>query len=156
MYGKHFESMYEGSMYGAGLAVFAVWGYVISHMREGCVELNSKKLSDTLGGSIKDIDSAIEYLQSPDSKSRNKAHNGRRLIKQGEYQYFVPSWEFYHNIRKAEERREYNRIMQREHRSRKKIKPPSAEYLDREQRYAEADGNGEVSKADAIASEGLR
>ena len=30
MYGKHFASMYEGSLYGSGAVVFAVWGYVIA------------------------------------------------------------------------------------------------------------------------------
>ena len=32
MYGKHFASMYEGSLYGSGAVVFAVWGYVIAEV----------------------------------------------------------------------------------------------------------------------------
>lgn len=116
MYGKHFESMYEGSMYGAGIAVFAVWGYVISHAHFGRVELNPKKLADTLGGKQEEIEAAIEYLQRADSESRNKEHEGRRMIKEGEFQYFLPSWKKYQTIRNAEERREYNRVKQAESR----------------------------------------
>ena len=52
MWAKHFKSMYEGSMYGAGLAVFAVWGYTIANARKVVVELNPKRVADTLGGSV--------------------------------------------------------------------------------------------------------
>jgi hypothetical protein len=120
MYGKHFESMYEGSMYGAGLSVFAVWGYVIAHVRKSKVELNPKKLSDTLGGSVEEIEEAINTLMSPDPDSRHKEHDGRRLIREGQFQYFVPSWESYQGIRNADDRREYNRLKQQEYRKRRK------------------------------------
>lgn len=113
--------MYEGSMYGAGLAVFAVWGYVIAHVRKSRVELNPRKLSDTLGGDIKDIEEAIKFLMSPDPHSRHKEHEGKRLLKEGEFQYFVPSWESYQLIRNAEDRRIYNRQKQAEYRKRRKV-----------------------------------
>jgi hypothetical protein len=127
MYGKHFESMYEGSMYGAGLGVFAVWGYVISHSRKGRVELNPVKLADTLGGTVEEIEKAIKVLRSPDPRSRNKLHEGKRLVKEGEYQYFIPSWETYHEMKNADDRREYNRIKQREYRERKRHTPLAGE-----------------------------
>lgn len=120
MYGKHFESMYEGSMYGAGLAVFAVWGYVISHARDGRLELQPRKLADTLGGEVDEINSAITFLMQPDPTSRNKDCDGRRLIKEGEFQYSVPSWECYYKIKNEDDRREYNRVMKRRERARKK------------------------------------
>ena len=110
-------------MYGAGISVFAVWGYVIAHTIKSRVELNPKKLSDTLGGSIEDVERAIEFLTSPDPQSRHKQHEGRRLIKEGQFQYFVPSWESYQAIRNADDRREYNRIKQAEYRARRKKKP---------------------------------
>lgn len=120
MYGKHYESMYEGSMYGAGIHVFAVWGYVIAKTRNGTVELNPKKLADTLGGTQQQIIDAIGRLCSADPNSRFKEHEGRRLIKEGEYQYRVPSWEFYQHIQNEEDRREYNRQKQAEYRARKR------------------------------------
>lgn len=118
MFGKHFESMYDGSMYGAGLAVFAVWGWIISHARAGVVELNPKRLADTLGGKEEEVQQALEYLQRPDPHSRFKACEGKRLVKEGEYQYRLPSWEYYQKIRSELDRREYNRQKQREHRER--------------------------------------
>ena len=110
MFGKIFESLYEGSMYGKGIAVFAVWGYVISKARAGRVELNPKKLADTLGGKIEEVEKAITFLCSPDPDSRNKDHGGCRMIKEGEYQYWIPNHAHYRNIRDEEARREYNRL----------------------------------------------
>lgn len=107
-------------MYGAGIAVFAVWGYVIAHARDGRVELNPKKLADTLGGTVEEIEQAIDYLCRPDPQSRHKEHEGRRLIKEGQFQYFAPSWKIYYRIKSEEERREYNRVKQAEHRQRRK------------------------------------
>jgi hypothetical protein len=112
MYGKHFESMYEGSMYGAGVVVFAVWGYVIAFTHKSRVELNPRKLADTLGGKVEEIEEAIKKLQEKDPESRNKEYEGRRLVKEGEYQYYVPSWESYQNLKNEDARREQNRLAQ--------------------------------------------
>ncbi len=54
MYGKHYASMYEGSMRGAGSAFFAVWGWIISHMMPDrihgtVVEINQEILAFVLG-----------------------------------------------------------------------------------------------------------
>lgn len=130
MYGKHFSSMYEGSMYGAGLNVFAVWGYVISNMHNGVIELNPVKLAHTLGGQVEDIQKAIEYLGSPDPSSRNKDDEGRRIIKQGQFQYYVSSWKYYRDIRNEIDRREYNRLAQARHRLKSKLTKKGKELFD--------------------------
>lgn len=150
MYGKHFESMYEGSMYGAGIAVFAVWGYVISHTRQSSVELNPKKLADTLGGTVKEIKEAVEFLMKPDADSRQKEHDGRRLIKEGEFQYRVPSWEYYYKMQSEEERREYNRVMKSRERARKKISSKIGGTTASERVREEALRNGDEHTVDRI------
>lgn len=124
MYGKHYESLYEGSMIGSGAIVFAVWGYVIAKQKPdrtygSQVCLNPKLLSPILGESEKDIVAAIQYLCSPDPQSRTKEHEGRRLIKLGEFDYQVVTGAKYRAIRSAEERRESNRIYQQRSRARK-------------------------------------
>ena len=152
MYGKHFESMYEGSMYGAGIAVFAVWGYAISHVRASMVELNPRLLSNTLGGTVEEVELAIEYLCKPDPESRHKEHGGRRLIREGQFQYFLPSWESYRKIRSADERREYNRVKQAEYRSKK---PKRGKPLKGEEAYVRAFEGGDEQRAESIVSRGL-
>lgn len=151
MYGKHFESMYDGSMYGAGIAVFAVWGYAISHTRKSRVELNPRKLADTLGGKIEEIEQAISFLRKPDPESRFKEHEGRRMIKEGEFQYFLPSWESHQAIRNADDRREYNRIKQKQRR----IKLRDG-LLPGEDRYLQAESKGATeSELDHIVNSHL-
>ena len=122
MFGKHFKSMYDGSMYGAGADVFAVWGYVIAHTVKSAVELNTRKLASSIGMPPERVQVAIDYLCQPDPHSRNTEHEGRRLVKEGAFQYRVPSHDLYNGIRNEEERREYNRLKQQAYRDRMKAR----------------------------------
>lgn len=123
MYGKHFESMYTGSMFGIGPVVFAVWGYVISHTKQDAfVELNPDLLGAILGCESEQVAGALEQLSSPDPKSRSKAEGGRRLIKEGQYIYRVVNYLAYREMRNDEERRTYNREKQRQSRARRQNK----------------------------------
>lgn len=112
--------MYTGSMYGAGINVFAVWNYIITNTHYGVIELNAEHLADTLGGKVEEVESAINFLSKPDPKSRSKAEGGRRIVKEGEYQYRVTNWETYQNLRKSQDLRDYNRNRQAIRRARMK------------------------------------
>lgn len=154
MYGKHYESMYDGSMYGAGLNVFAVWGYVISHAREGRIELLPRKLADTLGGTVDEVRAALDFLCSPDPESRNKDHEGRRLVLEGEFQYFMPSWEHYQKMMNEADRREYNRLAKRRERAAKAAKKSKKNApITGEGVAIRADGRGDQETFDRIAAE---
>jgi hypothetical protein len=84
------------------------------------VELNPQFLASILGATPERIEMALEYLCSPDSRSRNPDQDGRRLIKQGPFQYHVVSHQHYRDIRNEEDRRSYNRTKQAESRARRK------------------------------------
>lgn len=125
MYGKHFESLYEGSMIGAGAMVFAVWGYVIGKMKPDGkvgmqVRLNPKLLGPILGESPEEVEKAIDYLCQPDKHSTSKAEGGRRLVRLGEFDYRVVNGLKYRSIRNEEERREQNRSAQERFRLRQR------------------------------------
>lgn len=147
MYGKLFATMFEGSMYGAGPTVFSVMSYVIAHTQKARVELNPRLLAATIGTTQGEIKAAIDWLCRPDPESRNPAHDGRRLIKEGTYQYFVVSFDHYHAIRNEEERREYNRTKKAEERAKKKSKPLPGENL-----FAKAAERGDQQAMDRISS----
>src|ERR1700690_4578097 len=109
MYGKHFKSMYSGSLVGAGAPAFAVLGYVISNMVPhpsvgAQVELNPKLLAFIIGEPEEVIEKAIEKLCAPDPHSRTKEEEGRRLIRLGEFDYRVVNGAKYIAIRDNEER----------------------------------------------------
>lgn len=114
-------------MIGAGVAVFAVWNYCIAKNRSGVVELNPDLLAFILGAKSGEMAGAIEKLCSPDPKSRSKEFGGRRLIKEGEYQYRMVNWANYDSLKSAEDLREYNRRKQAEWRARQKAKKLNAQ-----------------------------
>ena len=130
MYGKHFASMYTGSMFGKPAIVFAVWGYVISHMREDrksgqtFVELNPTLLASVFATSPVDVCSGLDVLEGPDPASRTPEADGRRLIlmdhtrHMGPLLYQVVNGAKYHAIRDEEERRAYLRDAKRASRAR--------------------------------------
>lgn len=122
MYGRHYESMYNGSLVGAGSTVFAVWGYIIAHMKppEFDVELNPKLLAFILGDTNEAVLSAIDKLCSPDPKSRTKVEEGRRLLKKGEYLYHVVNGELYAKMRSHAERKAIWSELKRQQRQRQR------------------------------------
>lgn len=127
VYGKHFASMYTGSMVGAGFGAYAVMGYVIANQvpdRElgFYVELNARVLAAVFGEPEKEIERAIEYLCAPDPSSRTLAEGGRRLIKKGQFAYQVVNGKVYHEIRNEDERRRQNREAQQRRREKQRGK----------------------------------
>ncbi len=120
MFGKFFASAFEGSMYGAGADVFAVWSYVISHTVNSRVEINPVAVAPKIGMTVDRVEKALEYLCAPDLKSRSKEYDGSRMVKEGEYAYLIPNHRAYLLIKSSQDLREYNARKQREHRERKK------------------------------------
>lgn len=120
MYGKLFESTFTGSMVGSGAATFAVWAYVLAHQRNGSVELNATIIGTVIGMAPGDVAATIDGLCAPDPRSRNKAHDGRRLIQEGEYLYTVTGYPAYSKIQDENARREYFKVKKRESRARVK------------------------------------
>ena len=118
MYGKYFQSTFTGSMFGAGAHVFALWGYVIANTHKGIIELNPVLVAAVIGCKPEDIKTALDYLCNDDPHSRSKNENGRRLIREGQFQYRVVNFADYHGLRSEDERREYNRIRKQVSRAR--------------------------------------
>jgi hypothetical protein len=110
MYGKTFAQMYHGSMLGAGLEVFGVWNYMLANCdAKGRVEMNPFLVAVLLGCSTEGVQRGLDYLASPDPKSRTKDHEGRRIEREGEYLYHIFNHEKYRGIRDEADRREYQR-----------------------------------------------
>ncbi len=119
MYGKIYESTFTGSMVGTGAATFAVWGYVIANTKpDSMVELNPVLIAAMIGEDVSRIEEAIAKLCDIDERSRTKKHQGRRMIKRGEFLYYVPNHQKYRGIPNDTERKQYFARKQREHRQR--------------------------------------
>lgn len=123
-YGRIWESMYKGSMMGAGLEVFAVWPYVIANMRGhvehgALVELNPQLLAFMIGCEARDVEKAIGKLCAEDENSRTPVEDGKRLVRLGQFLYRVVNGGRYLAIRKAEADRVKNREAVKRHRQKK-------------------------------------
>lgn len=145
-FGKIFESTFTGSMVGSGASVFAVWSYVIANTRPpGLVEINPVILASMIGAGVNDIESALDYLQAADPRSRSKDCEGRRLIKVDDFLYSVPTWQKYRDSRNDEERRAYNAEAARKHRAKVKASIASSiTVIDNKQQYAKAEAEAEA------------
>ena len=120
MYGKVFASMFDGSMLGKGPEVFAVWTFALTRTVKGSVELNPVLVATMIGMPVERVLLAIEFLEQPDPYSRNPDEGGRRLIRDGQFQYRVVSHAKYSKIRNEDERKEYNREAKARERAAKK------------------------------------
>lgn len=110
MYGKIFERVFTGSMYGSGPVVFATWAYVIANADPpGVVELNPRLLAGCIGTSTEEIRAALDFLCKPDAESQNEDENGCRLVHMGGHLFRVVSFEKYRKLQSAEDRRAYHR-----------------------------------------------
>ena len=158
IYGKIFGSMYEGSMAGAGSDVFAVMGYVVSHMqpekmtRVEYVGLNPKILAAAIGASEQDMEAAIKFLCSPDKKTTTPGDGGARLVVEEPFVYRVVNGQQYRELKDEQDRREKAAERQAKHRSKKRegmvargSGPLSGEMLN--ERSVNA-GNGEVTMSE--------
>ena len=108
-YGQHYESMYTGSMVGAGALVFALMGYVIAKAkpRSHTVDLNPVLLATIFGEPVEAVERAITRLCDPDPNSRSSNEEGRRLLKLGKFEYFVVNHAHYRKIASKFGRRRY-------------------------------------------------
>lgn len=111
MYGKFYAATYTGSMVGSGAVVFAVWGYVVPHIRwtDNSVELNPKILATIIGEPVEKIQLAIDFLCAPDPNSRSQEEEGRRMIREGSFLYRVVNAAKYRNMKDEDARRDYMR-----------------------------------------------
>lgn len=162
-YGKHFASMYTGSMVGAGPVVFAVWGYVVANQSprdirdlesDIVVELNAQLLSFILGAKEEEVEKAINFLCSPDPRSRTLDEGGRRLVREGQFLYRVVNGRSYRWKRNHERERE--RLAQKQKRYRERLREgklhKSGKELPGEREFIRAELAGDTERADQIAA----
>jgi hypothetical protein len=159
-FGKHYTSMYSGSMVGKGAVVFAVMGYVISTQVPGedgemRLEMNPELLGFILGEKAEAVDEAIRFLCGPDPKSRSREEGGRRLVKEGEFLYRVVNGAKYRAMGDPARRREQNRVAQARFRERVRLESKREResrllHESNERRFVRAVESGDEPRADAI------
>lgn len=109
-FGKIFESLYSGSMIGAGEHVFALWPYCIAHVRPpGMVEVNPKLVGAIIGTTAENVQTALDYLCAPDPSSRSTKEEGRRLVREGQFNYRMVNFSEYRERMSVQAKADYMR-----------------------------------------------
>ena len=79
MYGKIFESIYDGSLYGQWEALVTFQQMIVLSDADGTVDIIPRAISARTGIPIDIIEKGIKILESPDPHSRTAGHDGRRI-----------------------------------------------------------------------------
>jgi hypothetical protein len=159
MWGKVFSTMFEGSLRGKGAVVFSVMTYIITKTQNSVVTLNPEVVAFLIGCKTCEVKDAIDLLCAPDPDSNLKEHEGRRLIREAQFQYRVVNWAYYNSIRNEEERKESNRVAAARYREKKQMedsakalrKAAKHKSLTNEDAAVRAEKDGNQALADKLA-----
>ena len=120
MYGKIFESLWDGSMRGKSDLILVFINCITHANEDGIVDRHWQAISDETGIPLDRVKAAILELEAPDTESRTPTEDGRRMIRLDEHRGW--GWQLvnhahYRRMRKAEDRRDYMRDLMRKKRA---------------------------------------
>ena len=158
MYGKIFESIYDGTLYKNWEARVVFQDMIILASPEGILDKTPESLAGTTGIPLPTILKAIEFLEAPDPQSRTPDNEGRRIVRISEdrsWGWMIVNHEKYRNMRDLEERREQNREAQQRRRLLTR-QQPSAMVSNGQQKsaYSDTDSDTDTKSASALSSAG--
>lgn len=125
MYGKVFASMYDGTLATTGpwQALVTFQQMIVLADQDGVVDMTPSAISRRTSIPLEIIETGIAALTKPDPESRSDAEEGRRIVPLAGHRTWgwqIVNYRYYSALRSAEERREYMRQAQAEHRAKVK------------------------------------
>lgn len=124
MFGKIFESMYDGTLASDGpwQALVTFQQMIVLADQDGVVDMTASAIARRTSIPLEIIQLGVERLMAPDPESRTPDEDGRRITLVEDHRAWgwqIVNYAKYRDMRKAEDRREYLRIKQQESRSRR-------------------------------------
>jgi len=80
MYGKIFDTMYKGTLYGQWEAIVTFQQMIVLCDEDGIIDMTPPAISATTSIPREIIEKGIEILQKPDKYSRSPAEDGKRIV----------------------------------------------------------------------------
>lgn len=120
MYGKIFESMYKGTLYGQWEAIVTFQQLIVLCDSDGVVDMTPPAIAATTSIPLDIIQKGIEALEQVDQYSRSPAHNGRRIVlidPARPWGWRIVNHDYYRNLASKEDKREKDRARIAEKRS---------------------------------------
>lgn len=121
MYGKVFESIYDGTLHGHWQAIVTMQQLIVLANQDGVVDMTPKAISDRTTIPLEIIEAGLEHLAKADPFSRTPGDDGRRIALLDDHRPW--GWRLvnhakYRALRNLEQKREADR--QRQAKNRKK------------------------------------
>lgn len=152
MYGKIFTQMYEGTLASRGPweALVTFQQLIVLANRHGEVDMTADAISRRTTIPLEIIKRGIEELAKPDPESRSPELEGRRIVLLDEHRAWgwkLVNYDKYRKIRSEEERREYQRVLMANRRSKAKKLAPVSNVSPCSMQYAESSKHQNPSAA---------
>lgn len=120
MYGKIFESMFNGSLCGKWEAIVTFQQMIVLCDSFGIVDMTPEALTARTSIPLKHIKTGIRLLEQPDKYSRSDLEGGRRLVRidpDRSWGWQIVNYEYYKTLASREDKREKDRTRLAEKRS---------------------------------------
>jgi hypothetical protein len=112
VYGKIFESMYEGSLYGQWEAIVTMQQFIVIANQDGVVDMTTRAIAAKTSIPIGIIEKGIDQLSAPDEESRTLGHNGVRIELIDEHRrwgWVIVNYQKYMKVVRLEDKRKADR-----------------------------------------------
>ena len=123
MYGKIFESIYDGSLYGEFEAIVVFKAMIVLADENGQLDMSPQSMAGRTSYPLEIVKKGLSVLQKPDPDSRQPGHEGRRIIPLENGRAFgwqIVNYQYYRNLASREAKKEADRVRIAEKRSKDK------------------------------------
>jgi hypothetical protein len=123
MYGKVFESMYDGTLRGHWQAIVTMQQLIVLANEDGVVDMTAVAIADRTCIPLDIITAGLEHLAKPDPFTRTPGEDGRRIVLLDDHRPW--GWRLvnhakYRALRNLEQKREADRVRLAEKRAAEK------------------------------------
>ena len=124
MYGKIFDSIYDGTLRANWQALVTFQQLIILADKDGLVDMTSHAIHGRTGIPFDIIEAGLDHLSRPDPQSRSNTEDGRRIVLLDEHRQWgwrLVNHEYYNKLRSAEEKRQADKERITEKRDKSKM-----------------------------------
>lgn len=123
MYGKVFESIYDGTLHGHWQAIVTMQQLIVLADQDGVVDMTPSAIAARTSIPLEIIEKGLEHLAKPDPHSRTPGDDGRRIVPLDDHRPW--GWNLvnhakYRALRDLEQKREADRNRKAEKRKQNK------------------------------------
>jgi len=123
MFGKIFDSMYDGTISANWKALVTFQQMIVLCDADGVIDMTPPALARRTGIPLEIIEEGIEFLEKPDPYSRSEAEEGRRIIRIDEHRpwgWVLVNHAHYKALQDSDTKRAQTRERVRKHREQKR------------------------------------